>query len=71
MLRQFVEQFVNAFSTKYENILIPGNFNTSVDDETMKDFCSCYCLKSLIKQVTCFTNPENPSCIDLILTNKP
>ena len=28
-------------------------------------------LNSLIKQPTCFKNPENSSCIDLILTNKP
>ena len=28
-------------------------------------------LYSLIKQPTCFKNPENPSCTDLILTNKP
>ena len=34
----------------------------------MKDFCSSYRLKSLIKQPTCF---KNPCCIDLILTNKP
>ena len=27
--------------------------------------------KSLIKDPTCFKNPENPSCIDLILTNSP
>ena len=26
-------------------------------------------LKTLIKQKTCFKNPENPACIDLILTN--
>ena len=26
--------------------------------------------KSLIKQLTCLKNPGNPSCIDLILTNK-
>ena len=28
-------------------------------------------LKTLIKQKTCFKNPENPACIDLILTNSP
>ena len=28
-------------------------------------------LKVLIKQPTCFKNPENPSCIDLFLTNRP
>ena len=28
-------------------------------------------LNSLIKQPTCFKNPENPTCIGMILTNKP
>ena len=37
----------------------------------MLDFCEFYNLKSLIKQPTCFKNPENPSCIDLFLTNRP
>ena len=37
----------------------------------MKTFCNLYCLKSLIKQPTCFKNPEKPNCIDLILTNRP
>ena len=27
--------------------------------------------KNLVKEPTCFKNIENPSCIDLILTNKP
>ena len=27
-------------------------------------------LRNLIKESTCFKNPENPTCIDLILTNK-
>ena len=34
-------------------------------------FCKSYSLHSLIKQPTSFKNPENPSCIDLSLTNKP
>ena len=37
----------------------------------MRNFCNSYNLNSLIKQPTCFKNPENPCCIDLILTNKP
>ena len=32
---------------------------------------SVHNLKSLIKQKTCFKNPENPARIDLILTNSP
>ena len=51
--------------------MLLGDFNVCVDDETMRNFCNSYNLNSLIKQPTCFKNPENPSCINLILTNKP
>ena len=37
----------------------------------MKTFCESYTLSSLIKELTCYENPQNPSCIDLILTNSP
>ena len=37
----------------------------------MSIFCTTYNLKNLVKEPTCFKNVENPSCIDLILTNKP
>ena len=45
--------------------------NQRIDDETMKNFWSFNCLKNLIKQPTCFKNPERQSCIDFILTSKP
>ena len=32
---------------------------------------SVHNLKTLLKQKTCFKNPENPAFIDLILTNFP
>ena len=35
------------------------------------EFMSLYSLRNLVKQKTYFKNPENPSCIDLILTNSP
>ena len=37
----------------------------------MKTFAEIYKLWNLLKEPTCFKNPENPACIDLILTNKP
>ena len=37
----------------------------------MSVFCDKYDLKSLVKEPTCYKNPENPSCIDLILTDNP
>jgi hypothetical protein len=36
----------------------------------MDEFTSLYDLKSLIKTPTCFKSDSNPSCIDLILTNR-
>ena len=48
-----------------------GDFNTEVTQTSMKVFCDSYEFKNLIKDATCYKNPENPSCIDLILTNNP
>ena len=66
-----ISKALDAFSTKYENIILLGGFNVCVDDETMINLCNSYSLNSLIKQPICFKNTESPSCIDLILTNKP
>ena len=37
----------------------------------MKEFCNLNGLKSLINEPTCFKNPDKPTCINLILTNRP
>ena len=55
----------------YDNIVILGDFNGCVDGEALQSLCKTYSFNSLIKQLTCFENLENPSCIDLILKNKP
>ena len=38
------------------------------NNKTLKTFIDS--LTNLIKKPTCFENPENLSCIDLILSNK-
>ena len=48
-----------------------GDFNVTDDEHHMKSFCENYGLKNLIRQPTCYKNPSNPVCIDLILTNVP
>ena len=55
---------------KYENIILMGDFNSEMSEEPMQIFCNTYNLKSLVSKPTCYKNIENPSCIDLILTNK-
>ena len=37
----------------------------------MQEFCESYFLENMVKKPTCFKNPAKPTCIDLIITNKP
>ena len=60
-----------SYSANYDNLLLMGDFNVNTSELNMRDFCDSYGFKSLIKVATCFKHPENPSCIDLILTNDP
>ena len=48
-----------------------GDFNAGLDNAVLKEFCNLYNLTSLINKATCYKNSNNPSCIDLILTNFP
>ena len=36
----------------------------------LNEFFQTHNLESIVNKSTCFKNPKNPSCIDLILTNK-
>ena len=56
---------------QYENFTLMGNFNVESSDANMKDFCQIYGCKNIVKDKTCFKNPINPTCIDLIITNRP
>ena len=56
-----------TYSSSYENLIIVGDFNVCVDEIFMSGFCDTFGLQSLIKDATCYKNPENPSSIDLIL----
>ena len=53
----------------YENIILQGDFNVEVE-KNMSEFMSADNLRNLVKQKTCFKNPQNPLSIDLILTNE-
>ena len=57
--------------TKYDQLLFFGDFNTAVENSSVKNFRSSFNLKSMISKPTCFKNPDKLSCTDLILTNCP
>ena len=53
----------------YEKILLAGDFNIENEEEILQDFLFEQNMKNLVKEKTCFKSFENPSCIDLFLTN--
>ena len=55
----------------YDNYIVIDDFNIEAGNKEMSSVCDTFDLASLIKEPTCYKNPDNPSCIDLILTNKP
>ena len=62
---------IEFYSKTYENIITMGDFNAEISEPNLASFCTFYNFKSLINKPTCYVNPDNPSCIDLILTNCP
>ena len=53
----------------YDNILLLGDFNSEFSEPCLNDFCDIYNLKNLVREPTYYKNPDNPSGIDLFLTN--
>ena len=69
----FIDQLsleIDQHLPNYENLLMLGDWNSAVTEKEMFNFCETYNLENLIKEPTCFKSAENPSSIDLILTNK-
>ena len=66
-----ISKSLDLLSSDYEKMIFLGDFNVTDDEHHMKSFCENYGLKNLIRQPTCYKNPSNPVCIDLILTNVP
>ena len=62
---------MDLFFCNYENILLMGDFNAGLDNAVLKDFCNLYNLTSLVNKATCYKNPNNPFCIDLLLKPEP
>ena len=60
---------MNFFYSNYEKFLLAGDFNVEEGVTCLDDFLYVHNAKNLVKENTCYKNVENPSCIDLFLTN--
>ena len=65
-----ISKGLDELNSKYDNILIIGDLNSEMSEPSLDEFCQTYNLVSIVNKPTCFKNPKNPSCIDLMLTNK-
>ena len=57
--------------SSYDKFLLAGDFNTEETSEFLEDFLFEHHAKNLVKEATCFKSIDNPSCIDLFITNSP
>ena len=62
---------MDNYSSKYDNFILLGDLNSQPTESAVRDFCEIYSYKNLIKDNTCFKNLLKPSCMDLIITNRP
>ena len=49
--------------------MIAGDLNIQEKETPIKNFLDSFKARNLVRENTCFKNLENPSCIDLFLTN--
>ena len=64
-----VARALDIYTPKYDKILLTGDFNAEEEEAEIKNFMELYDLKNLVKEKTCFKSVQNPSCVDLFLTN--
>ena len=70
VLTACIENYLYHYHYHYDNLLIIGDFNVEEMEKNRQDFMLYFGLDNIVKEPTCFKNPNNSSCIDLILTNR-
>ena len=63
-----ISKGLDELNSKYDNII--GDLSSEMSEPSLDEFCQKYNLVSIVNKPSCFKNPKNPSCIDLMLTNK-
>ena len=66
-----LNRLIDEHSSSFDNFIFIGDFNVSTNHNSMINFCDLNGLRNLINVPTCYKNFDNPTSIDLILTNRP
>ena len=66
-----ISNSLDLYIGKYDRFMLIGDFNIDENEQVLTDFNHQYDSKNIVKDPTCFKNINNPSTIDLIITNSP
>ena len=64
-----VAKAIDLYYGDYDKFLLAGDFNAEDTEPKMVYFLDQYNAKNLVKENTCFKSLNNPSCVDLLITN--
>ena len=64
-----IRAIINKYSVQYEQIVLFGDFNMSIENSHLQNLMQIYDLSPLTKEPACFQS-HNPTCIDNFLTNQ-
>ena len=64
-----LSEILGQLTCNYDKTMLIENFILTIDNKSLANFMSTFDLERLIKKPTFFQS-SNPTCIDLILTNK-
>ena len=67
---EYISKKIDSHLSKYDGSLQLGDFNSKPTEKAMKGFCQIYNFQYLLDKPTCYKNPFNHSCVNLILTNR-
>ena len=68
---QSVSFALDTYSKLYDKFLLAGDFNSEDSELALSTFLEKYDAKNIVKDKTCYKSLQNPSCIDLFISNSP
>ena len=66
---EWLGKSLDTYINKYDKILLGSDFNAQENEPAIDGFLNLYNQKNIVNEKTCFKSLQNPSSIDLFLTN--
>ena len=64
-----ISNSIDLYNQNYDKFTLVGDFNSEDTEPHLAQFLYEHDFKNLVRHITCYKNPYNPSCIDLFITN--